>query len=78
MVNGLLGCCWLLRFGPVDGCLLLVAWVAGVGVGDSGVVSWRLLEYRIVVGRRRGCGGFWRSVWGSFVVWFGADEKKNN
>jgi hypothetical protein len=51
-------------------------WVAGVGVGDSGVVGWRLLEYRIVVGRRRGCGGFRRSVWGSFVVWFGLMERK--
>ncbi len=48
----------------VDGCNLLwvggrwstgLLWVAGVGVGDSGVV----------------CEG-------SFVVWFGADGKKNN
>jgi hypothetical protein len=71
--------CWvvgfLLRFGPVDGCLLLV----GCDLLLLMVVICYGLE---VVGVPDCCGvgvgDFGVVCGGSFVVWFGVDGKKNN
>ena len=55
VVNGLLGCCWLLRFGPVDGCLLLVGCRHGCGCGEFQRSGLEIVGVPDCCGCRRGC-----------------------